>query len=662
MRVAAIRLVNWMAYRGEQKLADIPALPVAIVGRYSGNARRSNWAGKTALLEALGWALYGTHRKRLEDGLIHRGEDGCEVEVTLMQPGRRLRVCRTRPRGGPTRLSVYQSLDASVAGTSVRDEKTGELAQQAIDGCIGMSSEDFEATVWFAQGDTEALVGRTSGDRRRIVSRWLKLDSWDRLHARAKTDSRQHASDLSTLTALSRSALDEPLRDDSVIDLDIALLVEKEAVLTRRVVELDGWIVRYSDAMKDFGAAAELQKEGLKLKDLREQLAELEQEVPEDELERLEQVENSLREQLSLARKEYEESNLLASGGFSGMCPVVGRKCPSAAWVNDEGDALVSRFNMAKAEQERLVTLHRSARDAHARAVSRTNSRIAVRAKLMDTTDRMKALRERAEKHRAQLESVPKMEGDPYRERDEAVREIAELQAQVRMLEREKERNASIRQRRAKYETDMLAATQRARVSHLVARAFASTGIPARVAAAQLHRLEDRANALLSGTGLSFSLAWERETRDPAATCDDCGFAFKGKRDKACPSCSAPRGMKRSDELEVLVDDGSGEVEDVRAKSGGARVLVASAIRLAGGMMLRELRGSPVSFAVVDEPFGPLDAENREALARSFAGMLGSVGLEQAFVVSHDAALLDAMPARIVVVREGNSSRLELER
>lgn len=78
--------------------------------------------------------------------------------------------------------------------------------------------------------------------------------------------------------------------------------------------------------------------------------------------------------------------------------------------------------------------------------------------------------------------------------------------------------------------------------------------------------------------------------------------------------------------------------------------------------MLRDLRGSPVRFAVVDEPFGALDAENRETLARSFAGMLGSVGLEQAFVVSHDAALLAAMPARILITRDGSASRVELQR
>jgi rubrerythrin len=206
------------------------------------------------------------------------------------------------------------------------------------------------------------------------------------------------------------------------------------------------------------------------------------------------------------------------------------------------------------------------------------------------------------------------------------------------------------------------AARSEMRAAELVVRAFGPTGIPARIAAQQLIALEERANALLSGTGLSFTLGWERETRDAAPICYECGYSFKGKKEKTCPSCDATRGFKRSEELEILVDAESGEAEDVRTASGGAKVLVASAIRLAGGLMLRELRGCRVAWTLVDEPFGALDAENREQLARTFAGMLGSVGLEQAFVVSHDAALLDALPCKIQITRDGSKSCISLER
>ena len=46
---------------------------------------------------------------------------------------------------------------------------------------------------------------------------------------------------------------------------------------------------------------------------------------------------------------------------------------------------------------------------------------------------------------------------------------------------------------------------------------------------------------------------------------------------------------------------------------------------------------------------------------RTFAGMLGHVGLEQALVVSHDPALLAALPNRIVVDKDGSSSTARVE-
>lgn len=198
------------------------------------------------------------------------------------------------------------------------------------------------------------------------------------------------------------------------------------------------------------------------------------------------------------------------------------------------------------------------------------------------------------------------------------------------------------------------------RIANIAARAAGPSGIPAMIAEAALSDLEERANVLLQGSGLSFAFAWDRETRDLAPACHACGYAFRGQKEKSCPACNEARELKRADELEILVTDGSGITEDVRAKSGGAKVLVASAIRLTAGMMLRAARGARWSVGVVDEPFGPLDSENRETLARLFSGMLGTVGLEQAFVVSHDAALLDSLPSRLEITREGNRSRVVL--
>ncbi len=641
MKIESITLSNWMAFRGEQRLVDLPAAPIALVGRYIENRRRSNWSGKTALLEAITFALFGVHRKRLADGVIHRGTDEAFVTVTLTDG---IVIRRARKRGGPTSLSVKIGPDIT----------TGDAAEQRIADVFGMSHGDFVATQCFQQGDTESIIGREAGERRRVVMRWLELDRWERMAARARTVSNAASQRVRALAAVAPA-------DAAPVDLD-ALKAEREQ-LRKRSDEIEReraqWQredARWREASKDEGAERDLRAAAEELQGLRDVHA---NDAPD--MSGLETRVADLRAARDIAAKEVDDSKKLLAGGFDSVCPVVRKPCPSATWVSQQGAAARERHERSLPILCDADANYGGARDELA-AAQRHRDEHARRAGRADTIKkRMQELRARVDARKARLAELT-LDGPAItagleratREAMEVRTRFADVNATIERVEGETKRAASLA-------ADKEAATRAARISLLVTKAVAPSGIPARIAAAQLRGLEERANVLLDGTGLSFELGWERETKEPTPTCEECGYMFKGKKDKACPACSAPRGMKRSDELEILVEDGSGEIEDVRAKSGGAKVLVASAIRLAGGAMLRDLRGSPVRFALVDEPFGPLDAENREGLARSFAGMIGSVGLEQAFVVSHDAQLLDALPARIVVTRDRGFSTLTME-
>ncbi len=105
MRLASIRLRNWMCFGGDVAIEDLPASPIAVVARFADDRERSNWAGKTAFLEAIRWALLGAHRKRTDDGIIFHGASAARVELVFDGP-LPLSVVRSRPRGGPTLLEV----------------------------------------------------------------------------------------------------------------------------------------------------------------------------------------------------------------------------------------------------------------------------------------------------------------------------------------------------------------------------------------------------------------------------------------------------------------------------------------------------------------------------------------------------------------------------
>jgi len=76
----------------------------------------------------------------------------------------------------------------------------------------------------------------------------------------------------------------------------------------------------------------------------------------------------------------------------------------------------------------------------------------------------------------------------------------------------------------------------------------------------------------------------------------------------------------------------------VTALSGGERRRLALALLVASGS----------NFLVLDEPTNHLDVESREALEAALEAFPGTV-----LLVSHDRALLDAVPDRIVAIEDG---------
>jgi DNA repair exonuclease SbcCD ATPase subunit len=638
-----------MAYAGVQDV-ELPPGPIAVVARYVGDPRRSNWAGKTALLEAIGWALHGTHRKRLDDGVIR---NGCESTTVRLVFDNGVAIRRSRRRGKAS------TLDVSIDNGATMLE--GSTAQDAIDRLLRLTSADLEATSWFKQGDAEAIVGQTSGKRRAVVARWLELDAWDRAFAMAKAKAVQAATKVETearvVAELTAAALDDATA--AALRAERERLEGEAGVFNAEATQSSAWRSVLDAERQAEILAANARDAANRAREARADVAGLDK--PDVDLDALRRSHAQAEDFVGRARQDEREARALVGGEFDGRCPVMRAACPAADHVRGAGDAARARLADARAAIAKLEAVERETRadlevattksTRHARAVERYNVALdaarGAKARLDAFATPSPAEVEAA---RAKLEAAEAARAEYAR----VSRRLGEIDA---TLDGERKRRARLDAAKTK---EAEAVAEHA-IAMLVSKAFAPSGIPARIAAEQLLGLEERANALLAGSGLSFTFGWERELRDLAPTCDACGFTFKGQREKTCPRCSTPRAMKRTDELEILVDDGSGDPEDVGAKSGGAKVLVAAAIRLAGGMMLRELRGSPVSWAVVDEPFGFLDATNREALARTFSAMLGAVGLDQAFVVSHDAALLDSLPSRLVIVRDGDASRLEIE-
>lgn len=144
-------------------------------------------AGKTSLLDALGYALYGrVPGARMQAGRLrsdHASADlPTEVGLEFTAAGRRLRVSRApeqqRPKrrgDGVTRSPARVRLDELVDGEWVtRSTRAGEADDEVL-AVVGMSAQQFFQVVLLPQGEFARFLRSSSEDRGALLERLFNL-------------------------------------------------------------------------------------------------------------------------------------------------------------------------------------------------------------------------------------------------------------------------------------------------------------------------------------------------------------------------------------------------------------------------------------------------------------------------------------------------------
>jgi exonuclease SbcC len=137
----------------------------------------SNGAGKSSLLDAFTWALFGQARKR-DESVINLQSNVAEVTLVFEYEGNTYRVQRTLPKGKTTSLE-FQILEPQDGKWKVLTGHTLRDTQAYIEKILRLDYETFVNASFFLQGKADQFTQQKTGDRKRILGSILGLEVWE---------------------------------------------------------------------------------------------------------------------------------------------------------------------------------------------------------------------------------------------------------------------------------------------------------------------------------------------------------------------------------------------------------------------------------------------------------------------------------------------------
>jgi exonuclease SbcC len=184
---------NFLCYRD-----NVP--PLLFEGIHVACLSGDNGHGKSALLDAMTWALWGQARAKADDELIYAAAADMEVEFEFMLDNVRYRVLRKQSRARSARQSGHTSLELQVgqpvgaqggemdfrtiSGDSLRE------TQSKINSLLRMDYQTFINSAFLLQGRADEFTKKGPAERKRVLGDILGLTRYEVWESRAKEEAR----------------------------------------------------------------------------------------------------------------------------------------------------------------------------------------------------------------------------------------------------------------------------------------------------------------------------------------------------------------------------------------------------------------------------------------------------------------------------------------
>jgi len=509
-----LRISGFLSYRDTIEL-DFNTFDLACISGHNG-------AGKSSLLDAFTWSLFGEARGKSSD-IINLNQDvkAAEVALTFEHEGNTYRVQRSLPRNKSTVLE-FQIKNGSEWRPLT--EKTTRDTQTRIEQTLRLDYETFVNASFFLQGKADQFTQQNATRRKEVLSNILGLEAWEEYKNRtaekrkaierevdeidgriaeidaelAEEDSRKarlaeletSLKQLTSMREAQESILENIKKNTALLDEQRKLTSTLQASLQRSQTALMGLETRLATKQTDRASYASLVNRAGEIESaykewqiVRKELEEWEKNASqfrEHEKERAPLLERIAAEK---ARLEEEKRSLtIEEEEFSNQSSVIGELTESIK----QTEKTLKEAEAKIAERSELETRRNGARE-HQAAMKVENETLKV--EMNQLKERIEALKsadgvacpvcgqELSEAHRKstlkQLEADGKEKGDKYRANTEESKslatEITNYQLQITNL-------SSVENDRVKFASEVSQLTERVERLQALAKDWETTG------------------------------------------------------------------------------------------------------------------------------------------------------------------------------------------
>jgi exonuclease SbcC len=335
---------NFLCYREGVPTLDFTGIHLACLCGGNGH-------GKSALLDAITWCLWGKARGKTQDELISYGADECRVQLEFTSRNESYRVIRSHSRGGGRRRQgatdlQLQALDGeqiqAVTGNTIRE------TQAKIEQTVGMDYDTFINTAFLLQGRADEFTNKPPRERQAVLAKILSLETYDLLQDRA----RSRYGEASASTAELSGRLGEMRRQIK----DIGDPSEELEGIGLRLANLDGQL---DEKRRE---TADLREKVNQLRVRRDQLAVLQQRIESirRDVVQLKAAEGSAQRRLSQSLEVVQQGDTIRKGAARlaearGQLDALEKSRSEHEVLNQKRGPLVTAIQAARARLEAQI-------------------------------------------------------------------------------------------------------------------------------------------------------------------------------------------------------------------------------------------------------------------------------------------------------------------